>query len=689
MLKYRKVIRKGNFVMFYEPITEIKGVGISRAKAFSRLNIFTVSDMLYHFPRRFEDRSVIKNIFELTDGETAAFSGVPTGDMSVNFVRRGMTVYRQTFTDETGSIDIVWFNNPYVKSFFKKGVKYNFYGKISAKYRKKEAAAPVFEPADTPRQTGRIIPIYNLTSGITQNVFMQTMEKCIVVSKGCIPETIPPYIRKEYNLAAIDFSMQNIHFPKDNDSFLIARRRFVFEEFFELRTGLALARKNRKQSGTAKALSASLKDFCSMLPFTPTNAQKKAMEEVFSDISNKTPMNRLIQGDVGCGKTIVACAALFAAVQSGCQGAFMAPTEILAAQHFETLKKMFPGFNIVLLSGSLTASRKKAVKELISDGTAQIVIGTHALFEDTTQFKSLALVITDEQHRFGVKQRGALLSKGKSVHTLVMSATPIPRTLSHVLYGDLDVSIIDELPPGRQKVDTFFVGSDKRERVLNFVKKELLCGNRAYIVCPLVEEGGLSDLQNVTEYTEMIRKKYLNGFEIGCVHGKMKQSEKDRIMNGFYSGSIKVLVATTVIEVGVNVPEANIMIIENAERFGLSQLHQLRGRVGRGTEKSYCIMISDNASEITRKRLKIMTETSDGFKISEEDLKLRGPGDFFGTRQHGLPELKIANIFTDGKLLNAAGKAAEEVLRKDRNLSLPEHAPLRRRIAQMFANLKN
>lgn len=675
--------------MFFESITEIKGIGDTRAKALSRLNIFTVSDMLYHFPRRFEDRSVMKSIFELSDGETAVFSAVPYGGMSVNFVRRGMTVYRQTFTDETGSIDAVWFNNPYVKNFFKKGVRYNFYGKISAKYRKKEVTAPIFEKSDAPRQTGRIIPIYNLTAGLTQNVFMQTMEKCIAASKGCIPETLPPYIRKEFSLAAIDFSMQNIHFPKDNESFALARRRFVFEEFFELRAGLALARQSRKKSGTAKALSASLDDFCSLLPFTPTNAQRSAMEEVFSDISKTAPMNRLIQGDVGCGKTIIACAALFAAAKSGFQGAFMAPTEILAAQHFQSLKKMFPEINIVLLSGSLSAAQKKAVKSQMSDGTAQIIIGTHALFDDTVAFKNLALVVTDEQHRFGVKQRNALSAKGINPHTLVMSATPIPRTLSHVLYGDLDVSIIDELPPGRQKVDTFFIGSDKRERALGFVLKELRKGNRAYIVCPLVEEGELSDLQNVTEYTAKIKRKYFKDVNIACVHGKMKQAEKDSIMSGFYKGDIQVLVATTVIEVGVNVPEANIMIIENAERFGLSQLHQLRGRVGRGAEKSYCIMISDNNSDITKKRLSIMTKTNDGFKISEEDLKLRGPGDFFGTRQHGLPELKIANIFTDGLLLREAGKAANEVLKKDKNLSLPEHAPLRRRIALMFSNLKN
>ena len=675
--------------MFFESITEIKGIGETRARSLAKLNIYTVSDMLYHFPRRFEDRSQMKTVFELIDGETAAFSAVLSGEMSINRVRSGMTVYRLTFTDETGAIDAVWFNNPYVKNAFKKGTRYNLYGKISAKYRKKEVTAPVFELSDAPRRTGRIIPIYNLTAGLTQNFFMQTMEKCIVASKGTIPETIPPYIRKEYNLAAIDFSMQNIHFPKDNESFALARRRFVFEEFFELRTGLALARRSRKKSGTAQILRTPLEDFLKLLPFKPTNAQLKAMQEIFADIKNTTPMNRLVQGDVGCGKTVVACAALYAAAKSGCQGAFMAPTEILAAQHYESLQNMFPDINIVLLSGSLTASQKKAVKEKIADGTAQIAIGTHALFEDTTVFKNLALVVTDEQHRFGVKQRSALTDKGKTPHTLVMSATPIPRTLSQVIYGDLDVSIIDELPPGRQKVDTFYIDSGKRERALNFVKKELQKGNRAYIVCPLVEEGELSDLQNVTEYTEKIKSKYFKDYNVACVHGKMKPSEKDKIMEGFYKGDIHVLVATTVIEVGVNVPEANIMIIENAERFGLSQLHQLRGRVGRGAEKSYCIMISDNDSDLTKKRLKIMTETNDGFKISEEDLKLRGPGDFFGTRQHGLPELKIANIFTDGALLKQAGYAAAEVLRRDKNLTLPEHAQLRRRIALMFANKKN
>ena len=546
--------------------------------------------------------------------------------------------------------------------------------------------SPIFEKAGENKNTGRIVPIYALTAGLTARDMTSAAEKCLAASKGCIPETIPDDIKNKYNLAAIDYSMRNIHFPQNNESFMIARRRFVFEEFFVLRCGLALAKSRKSSSSGIPLEKLNPNDFFSLLPFSPTNAQRRAVNEIFCDLKKETPMNRLVQGDVGSGKTAVACAALYAAAKNGFQSALMAPTEILAVQHFESLSKLFPQYNIVLLKGSQTPNVKKKNYEEILSGAAQIVIGTHALITDKVEFKNLAVVVTDEQHRFGVKQRGALTEKGQNPHLLVMSATPIPRTLSHVIYGDLDVSIIDELPPGRQKTDTFFVKSALRDRAYGFVLKQLAFGSRAYIVCPMAEESETLDVKNVIAHTKMISEKYFKGFNVAYIHGKMKTHEKDEIMEKFSRGSIDVLVSTTVIEVGVNVPEANIMVIENAERFGLSQLHQLRGRVGRGSEKSYCIMISDTDSPLTKKRLKTMTETCDGFKISEEDLKLRGPGDFFGTRQHGLPELRIANIFEDMPVLKEACAAADELLSRDKFLTSPESINLRKRISVLFGN---
>lgn len=672
--------------MFYESIDAIKGIGPVKKERLQKLGVFTVGDMLYCFPRTFEDRGKIKKVFELRDGEKASVSVYPAGEMTVSRIRKNMTVSKQSFSDGSGILVCAWFNNPYIKNSFQSGTEYTVFGKVRAIYRKKEMTAPIFEKTGINKKTGRIVPVYSLTAGLTARDMADTAEKCLAASKGCIPETIPDFIRKKYNLAAIDFSMRNIHFPRDNESFMTARRRFVFEEFFVLGCGLALAKAHKKSSRSVALTDFDEKSFFSILPFKLTNAQKNAADEIFSDLREKTPMNRLLQGDVGSGKTVIACAALYAAAESGFQGALMAPTEILAVQHFESLSRLFPKYNIALLKGSQTPSVKKKIYENIKSGKTQIVIGTHALITDKVEFSKLAVVVTDEQHRFGVKQRSALTDKGLNPHLLVMSATPIPRTLSHVIYGDLDVSIIDELPPGRQKIDTFYVKSALRDRAYGFVSKQLQKGNRAYIVCPMAEDSETLDVKNVIAHTKMISEKYFKDYRVSYIHGKMKAKEKDEIMNGFCRGDIDVLVSTTVIEVGVNVPEANIMIIENAERFGLSQLHQLRGRVGRGSEKAYCVLISDTDSTLTKKRLETMTETCDGFKISEEDLKLRGPGDFFGTRQHGLPELKIANMFEDMPILKEASAAAAELLSKDRQLLKPENSNLKRRISHLFGN---
>lgn len=669
--------------MFEADIKYIKGVGPVRAKQLSRLGISTVGDMLYHFPRRFEDRTRIKRIIEVADGETALLCVTPKSEMSVATYKNRFTVYRQTFVDDSGVIDGVWFNNPYIKNSFKKGEFYKLYGKVSFKYRKKEIETPVFEPADKNRITGRIVPFYNLTAGLTQTAVLNIMEQCLSITRKAVPESIPDEIRKKYMLSAIDFAMQNIHFPKDFKSYEIARRRFVFEEFILLILGLRLWRSKRK-SETAAAISSVPEEYISLLPFTPTNAQKRVIKEIYADISRTVPMNRLVEGDVGSGKTAVAASALYAAAKAGFQSAMMAPTEILATQHYEYLKKLFPFFSVVLLSGKLTPKERRLALQKIADGTAQIVVGTHALIETTVEFANLALVITDEQHRFGVRQRGALENKGITPHTLVMSATPIPRTLSLILYGDLYVSIIDELPPGRQKTQTYAVGYELRDRAYRFVRKEIEKGHQCYVVCPLVEDSDTLELSSVKTLAEEISKKYFDGIKVSFIHGKMKPAEKDEIMESFRRGKTKVLVSTTVIEVGVDVPSANVMVVENAERFGLSQLHQLRGRVGRGKDKAYCILFSDGGSELSEKRLEIMTKTTNGFELAEADLRLRGPGDFFGTRQHGLPELNIANIFEDMPVLKEAVRAADEILSGDPLLAKSENRQLRSRVYALY-----
>lgn len=670
--------------MFNSDISSVKGVGSIRKEQLSRLGIATLGDMLYHFPRKFEDRTKQKNIVEIMDGETAFICVTPLNNMIETRFKNRFTVYRQTFGDDSGVIDAIWFNNPYIKNTFKKGKFYNLYGKVNAKYRKKEIETPVFESADTNNITGRIVPFYNLTSGLTQLTVLKIIRQCLNLIEGSIPESIPDDIRKTYSLAPIDFSMHNIHFPQNFENYEIARKRFVFEEFLLLTVGLRLMRSRRKKQTAINISSAFEDEYIACLPFTPTNAQKRVIKEINKDLAASVPMNRLVEGDVGSGKTAVAAFALFAAVKSGFQGVMMAPTEILATQHYESLKELFPTFSVVLLSGKLTAKEKRLTAETISDGTAQIIVGTHALIESPVEFNNLGVVITDEQHRFGVKQRGALEKKGQNPHTLVMSATPIPRTLSLILYGDLDLSILDELPPGRQKTDTFVIDYAKRDRAYGFVRKETQKGHQAYIVCPLIEENVDLELQSVLTLTKEISKKYFAGITVEYIHGKMKSADKDAVMERFRNGETKILVSTTVIEVGVNVLAATCMIIENAERYGLSQLHQLRGRIGRSTDKAYCILISDGGSEVSKKRLSIMAETTDGFKISEADLKLRGPGDFFGTRQHGLPELNIANIFEDMDVLKEAVNATNEILKDDESLSKTKNKQLHTRVSALF-----
>ncbi len=672
--------------LFYKSIDQISGIGEKRKQLLKKLEIFNICDILYHFPRRLDDRSNLKKILETYDGEYATLKVTPAAEMTVSRIRGNLTVYKQLFSDESGSIMVTWFNSPYLKLSFKKGEFYYLCGSVNAKYSVRQMSSPIFEKAENQNHTGRIMPIYPLTSGISQNVFQTIMENALKISIDSIPELIPNNTREEYKLATINYSLKNIHFPKDEKSFKIAMRRLKFEEFFILQIALLMKKGVLKKAKTTPVAGGTPESFFKLLPFSPTDAQAKVITEIYNDLGKNTPMNRLVQGDVGCGKTVVAAFSQYSCACAGYQSVMMVPSEILATQHHESLSLLFGKERVLLLSGKLSPKEKKAAYEKIKNGDVKIIVGTHALIFDKVEFKNLMLVITDEQHRFGVNQRKLLTEKGKNPHVLVMSATPIPRTLTHVLYGDLDVSVIDSLPPGRQKIDTFVIDSGKRERSYSFILKELQKGNQGYIVCPLTEETENDDLKNIVKLTEEISKGVFKDYKVAYVHGKMKSSEKDEIMKNFSEGKINILVATTVIEVGINVPKATVMTIENAERFGLSQLHQLRGRVGRGKDKSYCILISDNKSKLTTERLDTMRKTSDGFEISKSDLKLRGPGDFFGTKQHGVPELKIANIFEDTELMLKAREGAEKVLKEDPSLSKPENKNLLCRIKYLFTN---
>lgn len=643
------------------PIRYLKGVGEKRASEFAKKGIHTVGDLLYFFPRSHEDRSKVKPIARCIEGETVCIRAKVYNLPTDRYVRRNMLISSMQVFDDSGMINLVWYNNKYVKNNFKEGEEYIFFGKISRnKQGRVQITAPVYERAGNERYTGKIIPLYPLTHGLSQKIVQSTMELALKEA-GRLEEYIPDAVRAKYKIAEINFAMQNIHFPTDFESYNIARERFVFEELLILQLALNSRRdKNKSCPGRVFSDVKCIRSFTDSLPFELTGAQKRTINEICRDCRSGKQMNRLVQGDVGSGKTAVAAAVVYMAVKNGCQAAMMAPTEILARQHYDSLTDMFSAaeFNVVLLTGSMKAKEKRAALEDIASGKADVVIGTHALIQDNVEFSDLGFVVADEQHRFGVEQRAKLLAKGEYPHMLIMSATPIPRTLALILYGDLDISIIDELPPGRKPVKTYSATAEMRNRVYNFIAKNIHNGMQAYVVCPLVAETENSDLKNAEDLADKLTKAYPD-IRVGLMHGKMKAADKDEVMNGFSSGDIQLLVATTVIEVGVNVPNANIMVIENAERFGLSQLHQLRGRVGRGGSQAYCILITDSDNEVTKKRMETMCISNDGFYISEQDLKLRGPGDFFGTRQHGLPEMKIANLFEDRNILKLSQEAAK------------------------------
>lgn len=669
-----------------ESVSVLKQVGEQRLKKLNQMGITTIGDLLTHYPREYKDRSRLVKIADLSETEENTFVAYVRGQGKV--ARNGrLVVTRLKVFDETGEITLVWYNQPYMKTALQMGEAYLFTGVLQKKYRTKEVVSPEYEKIGEHFAGGRIVPIYPTVKGISQKMLRGYLETALSEMHGTLEEYLPAWLRTKYHLAERNFAVQNIHFPHTEQAFYDARYRLVFEEFFLLQTALFSLREiwKHKEEGIVMQQPEALEVFQKQLPFEMTDAQKKVLEEIKEDLTAGGVMNRLVQGDVGSGKTAVAMAVSYWVIQNGYQAVLMAPTEVLAEQHGKSFTDLFAplGISVVLLTGSMTAKQKREALANIADGTAQMIIGTHAVIQQSVVYHRVGIVITDEQHRFGVKQRGMLAEKGVCPHVLVMTATPIPRTLALILYGDLDISIIDTLPPGRKPVDTLAVNTSYRQRIYRFLEKEVCAGRQVYVICPMIEENEKLEVENVLSYTETLQQT-LSNCRVVCVHGKMKAKQKQEIMDNFVAGNTDVLVSTTVIEVGINVPNATVMLIENAERFGLAQLHQLRGRVGRGAEQSYCILVSDAKNKIAKQRLQTMTKTSDGFVISEQDLKLRGPGDFFGTRQHGLPELKIANLYQDTKILKIAQKAAKEVLEKDNLLKQKEHMLLKNYISTWF-----
>ena len=674
-------------VDLYKDVKYIKGVGPNRVKLLNKIGIFTLKDLITYYPRTYEDRSKPKNLYECQDGEEVFVRAIACSRLS-DIRLRGRTMQKLLIRDETATAEAMWFNQSYLKSKFEQGKEYGFYGRVSKKYGKIELMSPQFDEGNSTKNTGRIIPIYPLTYNLSQNNLRKIMENGIKEVYGNLEETLPNYILEEYKLEKINKAVKDIHFPESFNDFNTARTRLVFEELLSVQLAL-LELKNRymnEEKGIIFDKNVKISDVINSLPFKLTGAQRRVLEEIEGDMESDKTMNRLLQGDVGSGKTVVAMCSAYKAVKSGYQAAIMAPTAILANQHLENFKNILEKFDIkmeLLISG-ITKKKKEDILQRLENGEIDIIIGTHALIEDNVKFKNLGLVVTDEQHRFGVKQRSKIASKGNNPDVLVMTATPIPRTLALILYGDLDISIIDELPPNRKKIETFAVNKNMTDRVNAFIKKQIDEGRQAYIVCPLVEENEEMDLKSVEKLYETYKTEVFPEYKVEYIHGKLKQKEKDEIMDRFKKGEIDILISTTVIEVGVDVPNSNIMVIENAERFGLAQLHQLRGRVGRGEYKSYCILKYEGKGETVRKRMKVMCDTNDGFIISEKDLELRGSGDFFGTMQHGLPEFKIANLFEDMKILKVAQEAAIKILSKDPKLENKENVLLKRLIRDKF-----
>jgi len=669
-----------------DPITILKGIGPSKAKQFANLNIYTLGDLICHFPRGYEDRTKLVPIEKLEPDVPACFKAMVMNTPRTAHIRKGLDITRVQVADTTGRLNLTFFNSKFVSEQLHYGKEYIFYGAVSGDFIGYNMTNPAFEALDSvPVTTRRILPIYPLTAGLSNAAVLKAVKQALELC-DTPPEIIPAEVRSHYGILGADRAYYAIHEPSSMVEAELAKKRLIFEEFFVFSAGLSLMRASRAEKRTSPYENTDLTAFHKALPFTLTGAQNRAVSEIMADFRKGAPMNRLVQGDVGSGKTMVAAAAAFAAAKNGKQSALMAPTEILAEQHYQSLNRLFApmGITVALLTGSMKVKEKKEVREAIGGGTVDLVVGTHALITDATVFHDLGLVITDEQHRFGVGQRAKLSAKGNDPHLLVMSATPIPRTLALLMYGDLDVSILDELPPGREPVDTFLVGESYRARINAFIRKQVAEGHQCFVVCPAVEENEDLGIKAATVWAETLQQTVFPDLRIALLHGQMKGAEKEAAMASFARGEADVMVATTVIEVGVDVPNATLMVIEDADRFGLSQLHQLRGRVGRGKAKSYCILTSHNKNPETLQRLKALCKTTDGFKIAEEDLKLRGPGDFFGSRQSGLPTFRVANLSYDLQTLKDAQAASAQWIDCSGTSDAPEAVALRQRIGELF-----
>ena len=669
-----------------DPITILKGIGPTKAKQVAALNIFTLEDLICHFPRAYEDRTKLVPIAKLEVDEPACFKAMVMNTPRTNHIRKGLDITKVQVADYSARLTLTFFNNRFVSEQLQYGKEFIFYGAVSGDFIGYNMTNPVFETLDSqPITTRRILPKYPLTAGLSNAAMLKAVQQALAI---CDPpaEILPEHIRKEFHILGADRAYYAIHEPSSMEEAELAKRRLIFEEFFVFSAGLSLMRASRALKKIAPYPNCDLSDFYKALPFTLTGAQSRAIADISADLQRGTPMNRLVQGDVGSGKTMVAAAAAYLAIRNGHQAALMAPTEILAEQHFDSLQKLLSplGIRTVLLTGSLTPKQKKDTRAIIENGETDLVIGTHALVSDATAFSDLGLVIADEQHRFGVAQRSKLSGKGEDPHLLVMSATPIPRTLALLMYGDLEVSILNELPPGREPVDTFLVDESYRARINGFIRKHVSEGHQCFVVCPAVEENEELPLKAATVWAETLQKTTFPDLRIALLHGQMKAVEKEGVMAAFARGEADVLVATTVIEVGVDVPNATLMIIEDADRFGLSQLHQLRGRVGRGKAKSFCILTSQTKNSDTKSRMKAFCKTTDGFKIAEADLQLRGPGDFFGSRQSGMPVFRVASLSCDLETLKQAQQASADWIDREGTADTPEAKNLRNRIGALF-----
>lgn len=670
-----------------DPVTMLKGVGEVRAKQLAQLNIFTLRDLICHFPRGYEDRTKLVPIEKLEPDVPACFRAMVMNTPRTSHIRKGLDLTKVQVADSTGRLNVTFFNSRFAAQQLEYGREYIFYGAVSGDFIGYSMTNPVFEaPESQPVTTRRILPIYPLTAGLTNAALLRLVQQALAVC-GLPEEILPAEVREKYGILPAERAYFAIHEPNSMAEAELAKKRMIFEEFFVFSAGLALMRAAQKEKKTEPYTDFDMAPFYDSLPFTLTGAQSRAVGEILEDFRRGIPMNRLVQGDVGSGKTMVAAAAAYCAARNSAQTALMAPTEILAEQHFASLSALFVplGVSVALLTGSMTGKQKKDVRERIAAGEVQVVIGTHALLSESTRFEHLGLVITDEQHRFGVGQRSRLSAKGEDPHLLVMSATPIPRTLALILYGDLDVSILDELPPGREPVDTFLVGESYRPRINAFIRKQVAEGHQCFVVCPAVEENEELGIKAASIWAETLQQTVFPDLRIALLHGQMKGAEKEAAMASFARGEADVMVATTVIEVGVDVPNATLMVIEDADRFGLSQLHQLRGRVGRGKAKSYCILTTHNRNPETLQRLKALCKTTDGFKIAEEDLRLRGPGDFFGSRQSGLPAFRVADLGCDLAAMKDAQQASADWIDAYGASDIPEANALRERIGDLFA----